>query len=168
MQIEEMYRGSVYTRFLFYVKDQNSIYEFASQKPEDVEPKLFHDYLIKYPIKVDNSWQETETSSLEPRISVPIKSTIESIDEVVTVPAGTFKECLKIKSIGFAEKVFGKEQVWPPQENVKVERERYIWFASNVGLIKLIFKEKKTSSGGAIGITLSDFIEIVMQLETFK
>ena len=120
-----------------------------------------------------NSWQEMEASSLEPRISVPIKSTIESIDEVVTVPAGTFKECLKIKSIGFAKKVFREEQtskvpVWPPKENVKVERERYIWFAPNVGRIKLIFKEKKTSSGGAIGITLSDFIEIVMQLETFK
>jgi len=168
MKIEEIYGGSVYTRFLFYVKDQNSIYEFASQKPKDVEPKIIHDYIIKYPIKVGNSWQETETSSLEPRISVPINTTIESIDEVVTIPAGTFKECLEIKSIGFAEKVFGEEQVWPPKENVKVERERYIWFAPNVGQIKLIFKEKKTCSGGAIGITLSDFIEIVMQLETFK
>jgi len=168
MQIEDIYRGSTYTRFLFYVKDQNSIYEFASQKPEDVEPKIIHDDIIKYPIKVGNSWQEMETSSLEPRISVPINTTIESIDEVVTVPAGTFKKCLKIKSTGFAEKVFGEEQVWPPKENVKVEKERYDWFAPNVGHIKIILKEKKTYSGGAIGITLSDYIEVIMQLETFK
>ena len=171
MQIEQIQRGSVYTRFLFYVKDQNSIYEFASQKPEDVEPKIFHDYIIKYPIKVGNSWQETETSSLEPRISVPIKSTIESIDEVVTVPAGTFKECLKIKSIGFAEKVFGEEeQKWPPpaKNYVKIERELYIWLAPNVGLIKTIFKEKKASSLGTPTSEISHFLEIVMQLETFK
>ena len=115
-----------------------------------------------------NSWQETKTSSFKPRISIPIKSTIESINEVVTVPAGTFKGCLKIKSIGSAEKVFGGELVWPPKENAKVERERYLWFAPNVGRIKLIFKEKKTRSGGATGITLSDYIEVIMQLETFK
>jgi len=168
MQMENIHGGSVYTRFLFYVKDQNSIYEFASQKPEDVEPKIIHDDIIKYPIKVGNSWQEMEISSLEPRISIPINTTIESIDEVVTVPAGTFKECLKIKSTGFAEKVFGEEQVWPPKENVKVEKERYDWFAPNVGHIKIILKEKKTYSGGAIGITLSDYIEVIMQLETFK
>jgi len=58
--------------------------------------------------------------------------------------------------------------VWPPKENVKVERECYDWFAPNVGHIKVILKEKKASSGGAIGITLSNFIEIIMQLETFK
>jgi hypothetical protein len=171
MQIEQIQRGSVYTRFLFYVKDQNSIYEFASQKPEDVEPKIFHDYIIKYPIQVGNSWQETETSSLEPRISVPIKSTIESIDEVVTVPAGTFKECLKIKSIGFAEKVFGEEeQKWPPppKEYVKIERERYYWFAPGVGIIKGIFKEKKANSPVTPTSEISHFLEIVMQLETFK
>ena len=168
MQMENIHGGSVSTRFLFYIKDQNSIYEFASQKPEDVEPKIIHDDIIKYPIKVGNSWQEMETSSLEPRISIPINTTIESIDEVVTVPAGTFKECLKIKSTGFAEKVFGEEQVWPPKENVKVEKERYDWFAPNVGHIKIILKEKKTYSGGAIGITLSDYIEVIMQLETFK
>lgn len=120
-----------------------------------------------------DSWQEKEVSPFYPRISVLIKSTIESIDEVVTVPAGTFKRCFKIKSICSAEKVFGEEQtskvpVWSPQEKVKIERECYNWFAPNVGHIKVILKEKKTNSDGAIGITLSNFIEIIMQLETFK
>jgi len=58
--------------------------------------------------------------------------------------------------------------VWPPKENVKVERERYEWFAPDVGSIKIIFREKKTRSGSATGLTLSDSIEIIMQLETFK
>jgi len=119
--------------------------------------------------------EKTETFSLiklvydyrKPRISIPIKGTIESIDEVVTVSAETFKGCLKIKSTSFAEKVFGEEQVWLPKKNVQAERERYIWFTPDVGRIKLIFNEK-IRSGGAIGITLSDYIEVIMQLETFK
>jgi len=114
-----------------------------------------------------------EGSQLESRISVPIKSTIESIDEVVTVPAGTFKECLKIKSVGLGEETFVEEdsdQLFPKdflKEKIKVEVEYYNWFAPNVGLIKAIYKEKKTSSG-ALDITLSDFVELIMQLETFK
>jgi len=47
----------------------------------------------------------------KPRIFVPINSTIESIDEFVKVPAGTFKECLKIKPVGFAEKSLGKNRL---------------------------------------------------------
>ena len=168
VKIEETYGEFVYNNFSFYVKERNSIYEFARLRPEYIEPKIINDYIIKFPIKVGNSWQETETSSLDSRISVPIKSTIESIDEVVIVPAGTFKKCLKIKSAGLAEKVFGEEQVWPPKENVKVERERYEWFAPDVGSIKAIYREKKTHSGGATGLTLSDSMEIIMQLETFK
>jgi len=168
VKIEETYGEFVYNNFSFYVKDHNSIYEFARLRPEYIEPKIINDYIIKFPIRVGNSWQETGTSSLDSRISFLIKSTIESIDEVVTVPAGTFKKCLKTKSVGLAEKVFGEEQVWPPKENVKVERERYEWFAPDVGSIKVIFREKKTRSGGATGLTLSDSIEIIMQLDTFK
>ena len=58
--------------------------------------------------------------------------------------------------------------MWPPKENVKVERERYIWFAPNVGLIKMIFKEKKTGCIITSTTSTSNFFEIVMQLETFK
>jgi len=168
VKIEETYGEFVYNNFSFYVKDHNYIYEFARLRPEYIEPKIINDYIIKFPIRVGNSWQETETSSLDSRISVPIKSTIESIDEVIIVPAGTFKKCLKIKSVGLAEKVFDEEQVWPPKENVKIERERYEWFAPDVGSIKAIYREKKTHSGGATGLTLSDSMEIIMQLETFK
>lgn len=108
-----------------------------------------------------NSWQETEASSLKPRISIPIKSTIESIDEVVTVPAGTFKECLKIRTIGVAEKFFEKENL-----TVRIEVDGSAWFAPGVGLIKVIFKEEKTNPG--VVSSGVDFGEIIYQLETFK
>ena len=164
--------GAIYTIFKFIAEDKNGIYQFAQQRPEDVEPKIFHDhnYIIKYPVKVGNSWQEIETSPLEPRIFIPIKSTIESIDEVVTVPAGTFKECLKIKSTGFAEKVLEDREkgcITPKKENVRIEKEYYTWFAPHVGRIKMIFKAKKTCSDGGFP-KLPAFIEMTIQLETFK
>ena len=113
-----------------------------------------------------NIWQEIETSSFKPKISIPVKSTIESINEVVTVPAGTFKGCLKIKTIGFAEKVIGTE--WLPEEKVRIDREWYKWFAPGIGLIKVIFKEKKTWIKGIASPPVPEFREMTVQLEIFK
>jgi len=164
--IEYKVWGSSRNSFWFYIEDQSGVYEFAYQYPEDVEPKIIHDYIIKYPIKVGNIWQEIETSLFKPKISIPVKSTIESKNEVVTVPAGTFKGCLKIKTIGFAEKVVGK---WlTEEEKVRIDREWYKWFAPGVGLIKMIFKEKKTCTGGIMSPSSPEFREITMQLKTFK
>ena len=165
-QVEYKAWGSISTSFWFYIEDQGGVYEFAYQKPEDIEPKIIHDYIIKYPIKVGNIWQETETSAFKPEISIPVESTIESINEVVTVPAGTFEDCLKIKTVGFAEKVTGK---WlGEEEKVRIDREWYKWFAPGVGLIKEIFKEKKTQTGGIGSPPVPEFKEITVQLETFK
>lgn len=165
-QVEDKVWGSSRISFWFYIEDQSGVYEFAHQKPGQIEPKIAHDFIIKYPIKIGNSWQEIETSSFEPKISIPVESTIESINEVVTVPAGTFKVCLKIKAIGFAEKVVGK---WlTEEEKVRIDREWYKWFAPGVGLIKMIFKEKKTCTGGIMSIPPPEFREITMQLKTFE
>ena len=165
-QIEDKLWGSSYISFWFYIEDQSGVYEFAYQYPEDVEPKTIHDYIIKYPIKVGNIWQEIETSSFKPKISIPVKSTIESINEVVTVPAGTFEGCLKIKTIGFKEEVVGE---WlTEEEKVRIDREWYKWFAPEVGLIKSIFKEMKTCTGGITSIPPPEYKEITRQLRTFK
>jgi len=102
----------------------------------------------------------------KPRISIPIKITIKSINEVVTVPDGTFKGCLKIKNVGFAEKVIGTE--WLPEEKVRIDRECYKWFAPGVGVIKVIFKEKETWIKGIASPPIPKFTEMTMQLEIFK
>jgi len=151
---------------MHYIEDQSGVYEFAHQKPGQIEPKITHDFIIKYPIKLGNSWQEIEISSFGQNIPIPINSTIESINEVITVPAGTFEGCLKIKAIGFAEEVVGE---WlTEEEKVRIDREWYKWFAPGVGLIKWIFKEMKTCTGGITSIPPPEYKEITRQLRTFK
>jgi hypothetical protein len=166
-QVNYILWGSSRTIFWFYIEDQSGVYEFAHQKAGQIEPEIAYDIIIKYPIKIGNSWQETETSAFKPEISVPVESTIESINEIVTVPAGNFEDCLKIKTIGFAEKVTGE---WlGEEERVRIDIESYKWFAPGIGEIKMIFKEKKTRTGGIISFTLPpEFREVTIQLETFK
>lgn len=118
-------------------------------------------YSIKYPIRVGTSWSDTVTSSSKPKISVPVKNTIKSIDEVVTVPAGTFKECLKIKGIGSVQKRLDGNST------VSIDIEAYAWYTPDVGLIKMILKEKKTRSGGLV-LTPPESRKIAMQFEIFK
>ncbi|MBU4349051.1 peptidoglycan DD-metalloendopeptidase family protein [bacterium] len=168
-QVNYILRGSSRTSFWFYIEDQSSVYEFAHQKTGQIEPEIAYDIIINYPIKIGNSWQETETSAFKPEISIPVESTIKSINEIVTVPAGTFEGCLKIKTIGFAEKVTGKWLGLGEEEKVRIDGESYKWFAPGVGLIKAIFKEKKTCTGGIIPFDPPpEFREVTIQLETFK
>lgn len=126
--------------FDFIAEDRDGIYEFAHQKPEDVEPKIYKspNYWIKYPIQVGTAWDKiTETSLLSDDVIVTLNYNIESIDEVVTVPAGTFEGCVKVKGVGATQKDLGDSKV----ANINVEY--YSWFAPGVGLIKWILKEKK-------------------------
>jgi|GEM_PF-4111578 len=165
-QVEDKVRGSSYISFWFYIEDQSGVYEFAYQKPGQIQPKIIHDFIIKYPIKIGNNWQETESSDFEPEISILVESTIESISEVVTVPAGTFEGCLKIKTVGFAEKDTSGE--WLPKQTVRIDREWYKWFAPGIGIIKVILKEEKTLTGIVLPTLPSEFVEFTIQLKTFK
>ncbi len=130
--------------FCFIIEDSNGIYTFALQPSGAVEPVIapFPAYKIKYPIKVGTTWD------------AGIKLTIESIDEVVTVSAGTFKGCVKIKGIGAIKKDFGD-----PIGVANIRSEIYDWYAPGVGLIKEIIKDTSDNVGSS---------ETTMQLESFK
>lgn len=72
--------------FSFIVEDGDGIYEFATQPPTVGEPgmKASPVYFIKCPIQVGTTWENRTQTSLVGKLSVTLKSTIESIDEVVT------------------------------------------------------------------------------------
>ncbi len=131
--------------FMFFTEDSNGIHRFAVQQSGAVEPEILPSsgYEIKYPIKVGTTWD------------TGIKFTIESIDDVVTVSAGTFKRCVKIKGIGASKKQVETGGV----ANIRIEN--YYWFAPGVGLIKKI--TKSTSDSRYVGS-----LEITSQLESFK
>ncbi|NIM13265.1 MAG: hypothetical protein GTO45_14225 [Candidatus Aminicenantes bacterium] len=144
--------------FVFVSKDSEGIFEFATQIPGSIEPKIkpLPNYFLKYPIKVGTTWNyETQTILLQKNFSINLKCSIESINEVITVPAGTFKGCVKVKGVGSRKErmgmLFGKTDI-----NV----EHYNWYAPGVGTIKSIIKEvsnKMMIGSGTFSIQLESY-----------
>lgn len=146
------------TSFSFIAEDESGIFEYASQTSGAVEPeiKATPTYTLKNPIQVGTTWEDkTKTALLMEKVPFTLKSTIESKDETVTVPAGTFKGCVKVKGTGSAQKntgIFGVAQI---------TIEHYDWFAPRIGMIKSIIKESSNHMMVGSG-------EITLQLESFK
>ena len=126
------FRGESHYSFTYVAEDPSGVLTVANQDSGDVEPTLKDppEYLLKRPIKTGTTWAAT----LNPGNghSVPSKATIESTDETVDVPAGTFKGCVKVHVVG----------------NTKgtTDQDAYMWFAPSVGMIKIIEKEGGTAS----------------------
>ena len=146
--------------FTFIAEDSNGIYQFATQPPEASEPEIqaSSSYVLKYPIQVGTFWEDaTETSLLMMKFPIIVRYIIESVDEVVTVPAGTFKGCVKIKGVGATKEKL--DEFFGSVASINVEY--YNWYVPEVGLIKSFMKEESdhlmVGSGSA-----------VMQLESFK
>lgn len=146
--------------FDFVINDANGIYSFADQGHNELEPKIrqTQTYYIKYPIKVGTTWEEIyKTNLLAEKVSVTTTSIIESIDDVVTVSAGTFEKCLKIKSVGHIKKTIGVFGV------VDISIEQYNWYAPGVGFVKEIAKEMSNNlklGGGTITGQLESFNKV--------
>ena len=147
------------TSFSFYAEDESGIFEFASQDSGELEPviKVTPTYTLKNPIKVGTTWENQDKTAFEnEKIPYTLKSIIESKDEIVTVPAGTFKGCIKVKGTGSAEKNTGVFGV------AKIKVEHYDWYAPGIGMIKSIVKESSNNIAAGYGG------EATLQLESFK
>lgn len=98
--------------YLFYGIDHNSIYILAKQTEKDVEPRVARVpiYVLKNPIKVGTSWKNRVNEGV-----------IESVNETVTVPAGTFNGCIRVK-LTF-------------RKSVSIN-----WIAPGIGYVKKIFQ----------------------------
>jgi len=123
-KFEAQVQGQSHSEFQYDAEDARGVYTFAEQQADDVEPKLKEPwaYALKQPLKVGNTWPTT--IDLGNNRSVPAIATIESTDEVVDVPSGTFKGCIRVHSVGM-----GKGASKP---------EAHYWYAPSVGLVKSI------------------------------
>jgi hypothetical protein len=87
---------------LFVLADDVGVCYYAQQSIRDTEPKIFQptEYFLKYPLK-EGATEETrkKTILLNPHVDVDVDvtMTIETLTDTVTVPAGTFENCLRIK-----------------------------------------------------------------------
>jgi hypothetical protein len=132
----------------FMQKDDAGIYRYAEQTGEKGSPNLItpKECHLKFPITDGNSWNMITKVG---NSTVNVTLTIESVSENVTVPAGTYKDCLKIKQVGTNDagaSILG-----------------YEWYAPKVGIVKSMVTLKLKSKDGA---TVSE--NRTYQLQSFK
>jgi len=121
-------------------------------------------YVLKFPIAVGTTWQAPTTAYLLKRRqefpreirhshpSIPMTYVIESLDEAVSVPAGDFKACLRVRGEGKVRLFVDPVQGWRDVPLVTQE-----WYCRGVGLVKLIREETAAStflSGGSTQMEL--------------
>jgi len=114
-------------------QDGTGVYRYAEQKGETAAPSLVTpmECHLKFPIAQGNSWDMVTKVG---NSTLTVRLTIESVSDEVRVPAGTFKDCLKIKQVG--ENKAGTAVIG------------YEWYAPKLGVVKsLITIKQKTKAG---------------------
>jgi|YNPNPStandDraft_1061719.scaffolds.fasta_scaffold01723_3 hypothetical protein len=108
--------GTTQTYLAFFHPDGSGVLFWALKTPKDPQPQtLPHPfYYVKHPLETGNAWGVGQ----EPR------GRLESVSESLTVPAGTFKNCLKVKL------------TFP--DNTPI-REASLWFAEKVGIVQSVY-----------------------------
>ncbi len=129
--------------------------------------KSVEDELLLLPtdLQVGTEWDsvvQTQTlkkytpQAIQMKAKIPVKSRIESIGDVVKVPAGKFQDCIRIHTNGFA---FHRGSHHIGRTLVEVDEIK--WYAPGVGLVKSVLVETTTSDALSRG-------ELIMELESFS
>jgi hypothetical protein len=114
-------------------QDETGIYRYAEQKGEQAPPSLITpmECHLKFPIAEGSSWNMAAKLG---NSTVNLSLTIESLSDEVKVPAGTFKDCLKIKQAG--------------ENDAGTSVMGYEWYAPKVGVVKSLVTIKQKSKEG--------------------
>lgn len=100
-------------------------------------------FVLKAPVRVGESWQSSTVPyllmrrhefprELRHRGPITMTYTIEAVDDTVDVPAGTFRDCVRVR--GIAEIPMNADPVRGPESVPVVTTE---WYAPGVGLVRL-------------------------------
>jgi hypothetical protein len=143
--------------YLGNINDRNLVSEFNEDKQ----------LVIPEPHAVNTQWEQSTITKLLKKTGPPQKTVfeifakvdllakIESLDEIVSVPAGRFEKCMKITMSGSSFKDAGN-YVGLTLVNV----EQTSWYAPGVGLVKLERIETTRSAAldkGTLSIELAEF-----------
>lgn len=151
--------GVSQTSFGFIVSDDTGIYVYAEQSADATEPKILSEpnYRLKYPLEAGATWEgEGKTQFLKNEVSVPVQTTVQATDTVVTVPAGTFEKCVKTRTEGETTINPG----YSLADEAEISIEGHGWFCPEVGLVKSIREEDNNSDYGSV--------QFSMQLTSFE
>ncbi len=139
------------TKYYLVGADDYGVYRYGEQASEQAEPVIAKPkvYYLKSPLSNGTSWDiRTRLGSEE----VTVNLTIEAVNEEVKVPAGTYKDCLKVKHAGSTQK-----------GDTAITLEAYEWYAPDVGLVKsIVTLNKQEKKQPKVSEHLS------YQLESFK
>lgn len=162
-------RESLDGTVLYYLNSNEGIYYLGSINDKKVEPEFNKDkqLVIPEPHVANTKWEQSTITKLLKKTGPPQKTVfeifakvdlearIESLDDVVIVPAGRFKNCMKIIMSGSSFKDAGN-YVGLTLVNV----EQTSWYAKGVGLIKMERIETTKSDAldrGTLLIELAEF-----------
>jgi len=144
---------------MFIVDDDTGIYDLAKQSSADSKPQMltapYYQYVQK-PVTLGTNWEDKSQTMMFPKtVSVPRRCTIDMVDDVVTVPAGTFKNCIRVRCAGSALVPVESRGV------VEVSVETYNWYAPGVGRVRWTTREKSNNAlfgrGGEFSVELVSF-----------
>ncbi len=130
--------GVAYTTFV--AEDEHGIAKYGVVPAGAIEATEFEQpsYYLKRPFEEGTRWEDVaQTSLVDESVAVPVVSTILRTDETITVPLGTFEQCIHVKSVGTTTQRLG----WG-RSKVVVHVEHHGWFAAGTGLIKVVEIEK--------------------------
>lgn len=144
--------GNLVTHFV--AEDESGVYKIAEQRPGSKElikitPPV---YYIKYPISMESTWDiVTKMGDRDMKIT----QTIYSVSDSVKVPAGTYKDCLKIKNDG--------TDISQDKDNSSLTVEAMEWYAPGTGCVKSMatFMKKEKNN-------LTSLETVIYQLESIK
>ena len=114
-------------------QDETGVYRYAEQKGEQAPPSLITpmECHLRFPIAEGSSWNMAAKLG---NSTVNVSLTIESLSDEVKVPAGTFKDCVKVKQVG--------------ENDAGTSVMGYEWYAPKVGVVKSLVTIKQKSKEG--------------------
>jgi hypothetical protein len=159
--------GGDKTYIEFYADDGAGIRHVAIEQNAGLQSRLSdHSYVIKLPIKIGTTWHEIDRAF--DGTLYQATTTIESVDDKITVPAGTFSRCVRIKSTGFASSTKATARAPGLDSGLRlvadgdVSIEDFYWLAPGVGPIKATHQESRGEG------PMAQSIGFAMELEHLK
>ena len=163
--VQQLLDGS----FDYFQKDEKGLLLKGREKTVDLDTRYtdaMH-YIFQFPLQVGTMWEDTVLSKVLIKTGptqktafhivakVPVTAKIESMTETVTVPAGTFYNCMRVEISG---NVFTDVGNYVGRTIVRLSETN--WYAPGVGLIKSIRKEStkhKALDKGEIMLVLESY-----------
>lgn len=138
-------------------------HELQAEPTKDATPR----YVLKEPLAVGTEWPSTSVAYLlkrrqgfptelrhEPK-PVAMRYQIEALDDSVSVPAGRYERCLRVKGEGVLKLFADPTNGWRDLPLTTLE-----WYCPGPGLVKLVRKEPAGSPfivGGQLTLELRDW-----------